>query len=63
LSIFIGGRVLDAVTASSGLEAGPRAAVAVGIVFLVVASLTLIAVRPRVGPRRGPPDLAPAGAA
>jgi MFS family permease len=59
LSIFIGGRVLDAVTRSSGLEAGPRAAVAVGIVFLVVASLTLIAVRPRVDPRLAPPDLAP----
>lgn len=46
LAIFVAGRVLDAVTASAGLDAGPRVAIATGLVFLAGGSLLLVRVRP-----------------
>jgi MFS family permease len=51
IGLVIGGRVLDAVTASSGLAQGPRAAIATGVVFLVIGSVLLTWVHPRVDPR------------
>ena len=50
LALIIGGRVLDEVTASAGLEAAPRAAILVGLVFLGAAALLIIPVKPRVEP-------------
>jgi MFS family permease len=50
LALLLGGYVLDRVTQSAGLDAGPRAAIVLGVVFLVGASLLLIPVRPRVEP-------------
>lgn len=50
LALIIGGRVLDEVTASSGLDAAPRQAILVGLIFLGAASLMLIPVKPRVDP-------------
>lgn len=46
LAIFVAGRVLDAVTASAGLDAGPRVAIATGVVFLAGGSLLLLRVKP-----------------
>lgn len=50
LAVVIGGRVLDEVTRTAGLDAAPRAAILVGLVFLGAASLMLIPVKPRVEP-------------
>jgi MFS family permease len=50
LSIVIGGRVLDEVTRTGGLDAGPRAATLTGILFLAGAALMLTRVTPRVEP-------------
>lgn len=50
LALVIGGRVLDMVTASAGLDAAPRAAILVGLLFLGAAALLLIPVKPRVEP-------------
>jgi MFS family permease len=50
VALIIGGRVLDEVTRSAGLDAGPRAAILVGLIFLGGASLALIPVRARVEP-------------
>lgn len=50
LALIVGGRVLDEVTASAGLEAAPRAAILVGLVFLGAAALLIIPVKPRVEP-------------
>lgn len=50
IALIIGGRVLDEVTRSAGLDAGPRAAILVGLVFLAGACLLLIPVRPRHEP-------------
>ncbi len=50
LALIIGGRILDEVTRTSGLDAGPRVAILVGIAFLVAASILLIPVKPRVEP-------------
>lgn len=46
LAIFIAGRVLDSVTRTVGLDAGPRAAISTGLIFLAGGSLLLIRVRP-----------------
>ncbi len=51
LAVASGGLVLDAVNASAGLGAGPRAAYLLGAAFYVVAAITL---RPVVEPPRGP---------
>jgi MFS family permease len=60
LAVASGGLVLDAVNASLGLGAGPRAAYLLGAVFYVVAAITL---RPVVEPPRpreaGPTSLIP----
>jgi len=50
LALIIGGRILDEVTRTAGLDAGPRMAILVGIAFLVAASILLIPVKPRVEP-------------
>jgi len=50
LALIIGGRVLDEVTRTAGLDAAPRAAISFGILFLGAAALLLIPVRPRVEP-------------
>ena len=50
IGLIIGGRILDEVTRSAGLDAGPRAAILVGVLFLAAASLLLIPVKPRVEP-------------
>jgi MFS family permease len=50
LALIIGGRILDSVTASAGLEPAPRMAILVGVVFLGAASIMLIPVKPRVEP-------------
>jgi hypothetical protein len=55
VAVVIGGLVLDEVTRSAGLDAGPRAAVLVGLIFLAAAALLLIPVRPR--PPERPPSL------
>lgn len=47
LAVVIGGRVLDAVTASAGLDAGPRATIMTGLLFLAGASLMVTLVKPR----------------
>jgi MFS family permease len=49
LAVASGGLVLDAVSASMGLDAGPRAAYLLGAAYYVVAALTL---RPVVEPPR-----------
>lgn len=54
-AVASGGLVLDAINASMGIGAGPRAAYLLGAVFYVVAAVTL---RPVVEPPRGP-GLAP----
>jgi Na+/melibiose symporter-like transporter len=59
LALIIGGRVLDEVTANAGLEAAPRAAILVGVIFLGAASLLLIPVKPRI---EAPPSVEPAAA-
>ncbi len=46
-AVIIGGRVLDEVTRSAGLDAGPRAATLVGLIFLAGAVLAVIPVKPR----------------
>ena len=46
LAVVVAGRVLDMVTATAGLEAGPRAAISTGILFLAGASLMLTFVHP-----------------
>jgi MFS family permease len=46
-ALIIGGRVLDEVTRSVGLDAGPRAATLVGLLFLAGAALAVIPVKPR----------------
>ncbi|HLA17079.1 MAG TPA: MFS transporter [Candidatus Limnocylindrales bacterium] len=46
LAVVIAGRVLDAMTASAGLEAAPRFAVSTGILFLAGASVMLTFVHP-----------------
>jgi MFS family permease len=51
LAVASGGIVIDAVNASLGLGAGPRAAYLLGAAFYVVAAFTL---RPVVEPPRGP---------
>jgi MFS family permease len=60
LAVASGGLVLDAVNASMGLGAGPRAAYLLGAAFYVVAAITL---RPVVEPPRprdaGPTPLIP----
>ena len=48
LALVVGGRVLDYVTVNFGLDAGPRAAILTGVVFLVGSALTLTMVRPRL---------------
>ena len=48
LALIIGGHVLDEVTRTAGLDAAPRAAILVGLLFLGAAMLLLIPVRPRV---------------
>ncbi len=48
-ALIIGGRVLDEVTRSAGLDAGPRAAILVGLLFLAAAALAVIPVKPRDG--------------
>ena len=50
LALIIGGRVLDEVTRTAGLDAAPRAAILVGLLFLAGAALMLIPVRPHVEP-------------
>lgn len=50
LALVIGGRVLDEVTRTAGLDAAPRAAILIGLLFLGAAALLLIPVRPRVEP-------------
>lgn len=50
VALIVGGRVLDEVTRTAGLDAGPRAATLVGLVFLAGAALMLIPVRPRREP-------------
>ena len=50
IGLIVGGFVLDAVTRSAGLDAGPRAATLVGLIFLIAAVLLLIPVQPRVEP-------------
>ncbi len=50
IALIIGGQVLDAVTRTAGLDAGPRAAILVGLAFLGAAVLLLIPVKPRVEP-------------
>ncbi len=50
VGLIIGGLVLDAVTRTAGLDAGPRAATLVGLVFLAAAVVLLIPVKPRVEP-------------
>ena len=56
LAIFIAGRILDEVTRTAGLDAGPRVAIVTGIGFLALGSLLLVRVRP---PRREAPAAAP----
>ena len=51
LAVASGGIVIDAVNASMGLGAGPRAAFLLGAAYYVVAAITL---RPVVEPPRGP---------
>jgi MFS family permease len=48
LALIIGGRVLDEVTRTAGLDAAPRAALLIGVLFLGAAALLLIPVRPHV---------------
>ena len=50
LALIIGGRVLDEVTRTAGLDAAPRAAILIGVLFLGAASLMLIPVKPRAEP-------------
>lgn len=50
LSVVIGGLVLDYVTRTAGLDAGPRAATLTGLLFLAGASLMLLFVQPRDDP-------------
>jgi Na+/melibiose symporter-like transporter len=50
IALIIGGRVLDEVTRTAGLDAGPRAAILLGVLFLAAASLLLIPVKPRLEP-------------
>jgi MFS family permease len=50
LALIIGGRVLDEVTRTVGLDAGPRAATLTGILFIAGAALMLIFVRSRSEP-------------
>lgn len=50
LALIIGGRVLDEVTRSAGLDAAPRAAILVGVLFLAGAAILLIPVKPRAEP-------------
>jgi MFS family permease len=50
VGLIVGGLVLDAVTRSAGVDAGPRAATLVGLAFLGAAVLLLIPVKPRVEP-------------
>ncbi len=59
LAIFITGRILDEVTRSAGLDAGPRVAIATGVLFLAAGSVLLVRVRP---PRRDEGGLEMAGA-
>ncbi len=59
LAIFVAGRVLDAVTVSAGLDAGPRVAIATGLLFLAAGSLLLIRVRPPRREAEPPPSPAP----
>ena len=49
-ALIIGGRILDDVTRSAGLDAAPRAAILVGVLFLAAAAILLIPVKPRVQP-------------
>ena len=53
-ALIIGGRVLDEVTRTAGLDAGPRAATLVGLLFLAGAALAVIPVKPRAGAATGP---------
>jgi len=55
LAVVIGGLVLDAVTATEGLDAGPRAATLTGLLFLAGAALMLIKVHPRAD-AESPPE-------
>ena len=57
LAVLIAGRVLDFMTRTAGLEAGPRWAISTGVIFLALASIMLTRVRPRHDP---PPKIAPA---
>jgi Na+/melibiose symporter-like transporter len=50
LALIIGGRILDDVTRTAGLDAAPRAAILVGVLFLAAAAILLIPVKPRVQP-------------
>ena len=50
LALIIGGLILDEVTRSAGLDAAPRAAILVGVLFLVAAAIVVIPVKPRVEP-------------
>lgn len=50
LAVVLGGRVLDDVTRTGGLEAAPRAAILLGLAFVAAGSLLLIPVKPRVEP-------------
>jgi MFS family permease len=50
LALIIGGRILDSVTASAGLEPAPRAAILVGVIFLAAAALLVIPVKARLEP-------------
>jgi MFS family permease len=49
-AVVLGGRVLDEVTRTGGLEAAPRAAILLGLAFIAAGSLLLIPVKPRVEP-------------
>lgn len=62
LAIFLAGRILDEVTVSAGLDAGPRVAIATGVVFLAAGSLLLVRVRPPAQESETPAPTAPAPA-
>lgn len=50
IAVVVGGRVLDEVTRTSGLDVAPRITILTGLIFLAAASLLLIPVKPRIEP-------------
>ena len=56
IAVVVGGRVLDEVTRTAGLDVASRVTILTGLIFLAVASVMLIPVKPRTEPPIEIPD-------